>query len=148
MDEKDEAIIRILERRGNLASRVLAESIGLPVSTVYRRVKRLEQQGVITGYKAIINYEKTNIPIGAYILINLEEITPGKGRIPKADIINRIKKIIGVQDISDVEAADFDLLLKARFKTLKELSHFTEELRSVEGIEDFKTAIITESITT
>lgn len=59
MDEKDEVIVRVLERKAGLSSRSLSRIVGLPISTVHRRVKKLEREGVIIGYKALVNYEKT-----------------------------------------------------------------------------------------
>lgn len=82
MDEKDEAIIRVLKRKAGLSSRSLARMVGLPISTVHRRVKKLEREGVIVGYKALINYEKTTTQIGALLLVNLAEVIPGRGHIP------------------------------------------------------------------
>ena len=58
MDEKDEAILRILARRSGLSSRALSKMLHIPISTVHRRVKRLEREGVISGYKALIDFEK------------------------------------------------------------------------------------------
>ncbi|MFA9496446.1 MAG: Lrp/AsnC ligand binding domain-containing protein, partial [Candidatus Bathyarchaeota archaeon] len=46
--------------------------------------------------------------------------------------------------IIDVQAADFDLVIKARFRTLKLLSSFIETLRDIEGIEETKSAVITD----
>ena len=144
MDEKDEAIIRVLERRSGLSSRALSNLLDIPISTVHRRVRKLEQKGVITGYKALINYEKTTRPIGALLLINLEEVIPGKGHIPKKNILRSLRSFDEIEGIVEVQAADFDLVVKARFKSLKKLSEFVEELRGVEGIEETSSAIITE----
>lgn len=83
MDEKDEAIIRVMERTAKLSSRAIAKIVRLPISTVHRRIRKLEQQHVIIGYKALIDYEKTNRPVSALILINPAEVIPGKGHIPK-----------------------------------------------------------------
>lgn len=146
MDEKDEAIIRILERSAKLSSRAIAKRVGLPISTVHRRIKKMEREGVITGYKALIEYEKTKRPISALILINLAEVIPGKGHIPKKDIISKLERFHEIDEITDVQAANFDLAIKARLTGLKELSVFAEELRSIEGIEEISVAIITEEI--
>ena len=144
MDEKDEAIIRVLERRSGLSSRALSKLLDIPMSTVHRRIKKLEQEGVITGYKAMINYEKTTRPIGALLLINLSEVIPGKGHIPKKNILRSLRSFDEIEEIIEVQAADFDLVAKARFQSLKKLSDFIEELRYVEGIEETSSAIITE----
>ncbi len=146
MDKTDEAIVRILERSAKLSSRAIAKAIGLPISTVHRRIKKMEQEGVITGYKALIDYEQTKRPVSAFICVNLAEVLPGKGHLPKRDIISRLERFHEIGEIVDVQAADFDLVIKARLTSLKQLSFFVEELRSIEGIEELSVAIITEEI--
>ena len=146
MDEKDELILQVLEKNAKLSSRAIAERVGLPISTVHRRIMKLEQDRVVKGYRAIIEYEKTGRPISAYIFINLAETIPRKGHIPKAGIINKLLKYHEVQELADVQGGNFDLVIKARFATLKELSVFVESLRAIEGIEELFSAIITEEI--
>lgn len=147
VDEKDERIIRILERRSELSSRALSGMLDIPISTVHRRIKRLEGDGVIRGYKALIDYEKTGRPIGALLLIDLAEVIPGKGHIPKKDIVTALKKFDEVEEIVAVEAATFDLVVRARLPNLRRLAEFVEELRYIEGIEETTSAIITEETT-
>ena len=144
MDEKDEAIIRVLERKARLSSRSLSKLVGLPISTVHRRIQKLEREGVIVGYKALINYEKTNKPISALLLVNLAEVIPGKGHIPKKQIIKSLEKFEEVEEIIEVQAFSFDFIVKARMQSLRRLSAIIEELRSTEGIEEISSAIITE----
>ena len=99
---------------------------------------------MITGYKALIDYQKTPWPIGALLLVDLMEVIPGKGHIPKKDIINTLSGFSEIEEIIDVQAADFDLVIKARFRTLRLLSSFIETLREIEGIEETKSAVITD----
>ena len=143
MDEKDEAILKILGRRAGFSSRALSNMLDIPISTVHRRIKRLERDGVITGYKALIDYEKTIWPIGTLLLIDLTESMHGKAPIPKEVILNSLRRFPEVEEIIEVQAATFDLVVKVRFQSLKKLSDFIEELRSVEGIEETSTAIVT-----
>lgn len=140
-------IIRVLERRSGLSSRALSKMLGIPISTVHRRIKRLEQEGVIKGYKALIDYEKTARPIGALLLIDLAEVIPGRGHIPKKDILETLRRFYEIEEIIDVQAADFDLVIRVRLQSLRRLSEFIEELRHVEGIEETSSAIITEETT-
>jgi Lrp/AsnC family leucine-responsive transcriptional regulator len=144
MDKKNEAIIRILSRKAGLSSRALSKMLKIPISTVHRRVKKLEHEGVITGYKAVINFEKTSWPIGTLLMVNLAEVIPGKGHIPKKDIMRSLSRFSEIEEIIEVQAADFDLILKARFESLKEQSNFVEELRCIDGIEEISSAIIIE----
>jgi DNA-binding Lrp family transcriptional regulator len=142
MDEKNEAIIRILSRKAGLSSRALSKMLQIPISTVHRRVKKLEHEGVIQGYKAIINFEKTSTPIAALLMVNLAEVIPGKGHIPKKDVLQSLSRFSEIEEIIEVQAADFDLILKARFESLRDQSDFVEALRCVDGVEEISAAII------
>jgi Lrp/AsnC family leucine-responsive transcriptional regulator len=147
MDKKNKAIIRILSRKAGLSSRTLSKMLKTPISTVHRRVKKLEQEGIIKGYKAIVNFEKTSWPIGTLLMVNLAEVIPGKGHIPKNDILRSLSRFSEIEEIVEVQAADFDLIVKARFESLKEQSNFVEELRCIDGIEEISSAIIIEEKT-
>ena len=144
MDKKNQAIIQILSRKSGLSSRTLSKMLKIPISTVHRRVKKLEQEGIIEGYKAVVNFEKTTWPIGALLMVNLAEVIPGKGHIPKKDILRSLSRFNEIEEIIEVQAADFDLILKARFESLKDQSDFVEELRCIDGIEEISSAIIIE----
>jgi len=144
LDKKNETIIRILSRKAGLSSRTLSKMLKIPISTVHRRIKKLEREGIIQGYKAIINFEKTSWPIGTLLMVNLAEVIPGKGHIPKKDIMRSLSRFNEIEGIIEVQAADFDLIIKARFESLKEQSNFVEELRCIEGIEEISAAIIIE----
>ncbi|UCD26547.1 MAG: Lrp/AsnC family transcriptional regulator [Candidatus Bathyarchaeota archaeon] len=143
MTEKDETILRVLERKSNLTSRAFSRLIGIPASTLHRRIKRMEKEGTIKGYKAIIDYEKTSRTIGVVILISIAEVILERGHVPKEDIIANLKKFDAIEEIDEVQAANFDLVLKARLSSLRALSDFVEQLRFIEGIEEISTAIIT-----
>ena len=144
MDKKNEAILRILSRKAGLTSRTLSKMLKIPVSTVHRRIKRLEHEGIIQGYKAIVNFEKTSWPIVTLLMINLAEVIPGRGHIPKKEIIQSLSRFNEIEEIIEVQAADFDLIAKARFERLKEYSNFVEELQCIDGIEEISSAIIVE----
>jgi Lrp/AsnC family leucine-responsive transcriptional regulator len=143
-DEKNQAILRILSRNAGLSSRALSKMLKIPLSTVHRRIKRLENDEIITGYKALVNFEKTPWSIGTLLMINLAEVILGKGHIPKKDIVASLSHLKEVEEIIDVQAAGFDLIIRARFESLKEQSNFVENLRCVDGIEEISSAIIIE----
>ena len=85
--------------------------------------------------------------IGALLLIDLQEKLPGGGHVPKQQIIQQLENHTEVEEITEVQAVGFDLMLRARFRTLRHLSQFIEELRKVEGIEETTSAIITDERT-
>ncbi|WNZ28356.1 MAG: Lrp/AsnC family transcriptional regulator [Candidatus Bathyarchaeota archaeon] len=146
MDNKDEQILQVLEKNAKLSSRSIAQKIGLPISTVHRRIRKLEQEKIIKGYRANIEYEKTNRPIGAYLFVNISETTPNTDRVPKSKIVDSLLKNTEVHELADVQGANFDLILKCRFETLKALSSFIEKLRGQRGVEELFSSIITDEI--
>jgi DNA-binding Lrp family transcriptional regulator len=144
LDKKNEAILRILSRNAGLPSRTLSKMLKIPLSTVHRHMKKMENEGIIRGYRASIDFEKTPWPIGALIMVNLAEVVPGQGHIPKKDIIESLSRFKEIEEIIEVQAADFDLIVKARFESVKAQSNFVEDLRCITGIEELSSAIIIE----
>ena len=69
MEEIDRAIVGALTADGRLSYTDLAERVGLSVSAVHQRVRRLEQRGVIAGYTAKVSYEALELPLTAFVAI-------------------------------------------------------------------------------
>lgn len=146
MDDRDEVILKALERSNKISSRAIAKEVNLPISTVHRRIKQMERDGVIMGYRALINYEKTSWPIGAYVFINLEEPSSSKSKASKKDVVEELRRLDEVKEVAEVQGMGFNLIVKVRLRNLKALSSLIEKLRSTSGIEEISTAIITEEL--
>jgi len=116
----------------------------LPVSTVHRRVAKLEKDGIIKGYRAIINYEKTDKPIPALIFLNLSETNKKENAASLEKIKNEIRKNQEIFEVLQVQGGKWDLILKARFENLKGTNQLAEKLRKIQGIEEVRAAIVTE----
>jgi hypothetical protein len=69
-------------------------------------------------------------------LISIAEVVLERAHIPKADIMASLKKFDEIEEVEEVQAVNFDLVLKARLSSLKELSDFVEQLRFIDGIEE------------
>ena len=67
LDSKDRIILDSLEHDGRMTLAQLAAATSLSVSATQSRVQKLEHKGVITGYKAILDHEKSGQPVSAYI---------------------------------------------------------------------------------
>ncbi|MCM3323703.1 MULTISPECIES: Lrp/AsnC family transcriptional regulator [Cytobacillus] len=68
MDEIDQNILLHLQENARTSFTELGKKVGLSTPAVNERVKKLEEKGIIVGYKAIINPEKVEKPIMAFIL--------------------------------------------------------------------------------
>lgn len=76
LDNFDIAILNALQRDGRLSNQALAEQVNLSTSPCWRRVKRLEEEGFIVGYSALLNPAKIGLQALAYIHISLMNHTP------------------------------------------------------------------------
>lgn len=69
MDSTDYRIIELLLEDGRIPMKELSQKVALSAPAVAERVKRLEEEGIITGYKAVVDYEKLGKKIN--VLINV-----------------------------------------------------------------------------
>lgn len=144
LDQKDLVILSQLKKNAKFSSRSLAKVSGLPISTVHRRIRKLEKEGIIKGYTVLVDYAKLGKPVEVLFFINLEEVIPGKGHIPMSNVRGEIKKLDDVVEISSVEGGNFDLIGKARIDNLSNVTQLMEKLRSIEGIDEVSCVIVAE----
>ncbi|MAZ60917.1 MAG: AsnC family transcriptional regulator [Candidatus Marinimicrobia bacterium] len=69
LDNKDKKIINILKASGREAASSISEKIGMSVPTVIDRIKKLQETGIIKGYKAVVNSKKIGLDVSAIITI-------------------------------------------------------------------------------
>ncbi|HVZ01705.1 MAG TPA: Lrp/AsnC family transcriptional regulator [Dongiaceae bacterium] len=72
MDEIDRRIIAAIQHDGKITTQELAARVGLSASPCARRVRLLEQAGIVKGYTAVIDQKKAGLPINAFASIKLE----------------------------------------------------------------------------
>ena len=72
MDSIDRKIIALLQNNGRLSITEIAESVGLSLSPCHRRIKKLEDDRIITGYKAQIDPEKAGLGFSALVFVTLK----------------------------------------------------------------------------
>ena len=82
IDKLDKAILRRLQANGRETYDVIGEQVGLSPSAVLRRVKRLEENGVIDRYVALVQPESVGLGLTAYINVRLEKYTETSKRNP------------------------------------------------------------------
>ncbi len=76
LDNYDLQILRILQQEGRISNQDLAERIGLSPSPCLRRLHTLEESGLITGYRALIDAKKLGLSLMALIHISMDQHTP------------------------------------------------------------------------
>jgi len=76
LDEIDRRILTELQENARISNRDLAEKVGLSAAPCWRRVRRLEQSGVVTRYAALLDAEAVGLPVTAYLHVALDDHHP------------------------------------------------------------------------
>jgi Lrp/AsnC family leucine-responsive transcriptional regulator len=76
LDRYDRRILEVLQQEGRISNQELAERIGLSPSPCLRRVRALEDSGLITGYRAILDARRLGLSLLALIHISMDRHTP------------------------------------------------------------------------
>jgi len=76
LDRYDRQILAVLQQEGRISNQELAERIGLSPSPCLRRVRTLEESGLIVGYRALLDAKKLGLSLMALIGISMDQHTP------------------------------------------------------------------------
>ena len=76
MDSYDKRILEILQQEGRISNQELADRIGLSPSPCLRRVRALEESGLIAGYRAMLDARKLGLNLFAFLSISMDRHTP------------------------------------------------------------------------
>jgi Lrp/AsnC family leucine-responsive transcriptional regulator len=82
LDSIDRRVLRALQQDGRVTYDVLAQQVGLSPSAVLRRVKRLEEAGIVLAYVALLAPDRVGLPLTAYLNVRLEKHTERHKRNP------------------------------------------------------------------
>ncbi len=130
IDEKDLQLLKLLQENAKLTVKELAQEISLSLSPAYERIKRLEQEGYIRKYAAILDAEKLNRGFMVLCQIKLKIHDKSVGH----DFVKEILKIDEVVECFNI-SGDYDFFLKVQAKDMKHYQDFVfNKLGSVDAI--------------
>ena len=123
---RDRDIIRSLERDARMSLRSVAEEIGVSLGTVSNRLKRLEDTGVVKGYRVEIDPDKVGWGLTVVVGLRIE-----KGRLLELQrLIAEDSRVLGVYDVT----GEFDSMILARAKDRSDLDDLSKTVLSMDGI--------------
>ena len=123
LDRIDLKILDILQREGRICVTELAERISLSATPCSDRIKRMEREGVISGYHARVN----PAALGKNLLVFLEIKLSAKS----GDVFDKVKKeLLYVPEVMECHlvSGDFDYLVKARLTEMNEYRRLLGEI--------------------
>ncbi|WP_167176006.1 Lrp/AsnC family transcriptional regulator [Saccharomonospora amisosensis] len=135
LEPLDQAIVRELAADGRCSFTDLAERVGLSVSAVHQRVRRLEQRGVIKGYTAKLDGEQIGLPLTALI-----SLTPNDPAAPD-DYPQRLEHISEIESCYSV-AGDESYVLLVRVASPLALEDLLRRIREAAKVSTRTTVVL------
>jgi Lrp/AsnC family transcriptional regulator, leucine-responsive regulatory protein len=135
VEEIDRRIVSLLSRNGRMSFTELARQAGLSVSAVHQRVRRLEADGVITGYVALCDPEIIGLPLTAFI-----SIKPFDAAAPD-DLPERLRPLTAIEACHSV-AGDENYILKVRVASPAALEELLQLIRGAANVSTRTTVVL------
>ncbi len=138
LDENDKRIISVYLKDARVSYREVAKRLQLAVGTVLTRTKKLENDGIIESYSAILNHDKLG-----YDIIAISEIKVSKGKLTEVE--NAIAKLSPTCAVYDVTGEN-DAIIISKFKSRDEMSDFTKKLLSMSNVERTNSKLVLNTV--
>lgn len=146
LDSVDRRILRALQADGRITYDALAEQIGLSPSAALRRVKRLEEAGVIAAYVALVPPERVGLALTAYINVRLEKHLEVHKRSPMDLFRAAVQAWPEVVECAAL-TGETDYLLRAVFGDMQHYSRFIlETLLRHPSVADCRTSFVLDRV--
>jgi Lrp/AsnC family leucine-responsive transcriptional regulator len=135
MEDTDRQIIDLLCRDGRMSLADIARETGLSTSALHQRVRRLEQRGLITGYRAEVDYRAVGLPLTAFI-----SLTPIDPAAPD-DVPERLDAIGEIESCWSV-AGSQAYILKVRVAEPADLEDLLARIRAAAQVSTRTTIVL------
>lgn len=141
IDTIDRRILAELQRDGTLSVDQLSERVSLSRNACWRRVKRLEEDGIITGRVALVDAEKIGLGLSVFILVRTSRHDPDWLKAFRDAVIS-LPEITGVYRMS----GDLDYVLRARVADVKSYDRLYQKLIAKVPLTDVSASFVMEEI--
>lgn len=140
MDSLDIKILDMLQNNARIPNTEIAKELGRVPSAILERIKRLESQGIISGYRAQINPKAVDLSVVAFVTILTTNINWSD------ELSERLAEIPNVEDVYEV-LGEASYVLKVRVKDTDELSNLLKNtLGQIPEVQLTKTSLATRAV--
>lgn len=141
-DEVDQRLLELLQKDARQTNKQLADAAGIAQSTCLERVRGLRARGVITGYRADVDFAALGRPIQALLMVRLAPKTTSSVRAFQRDMLSRPETV----SVSTVTGAD-DFVLRVAVPDVLHLRDFIlEHVTSRKDVVDARSSIVYETV--
>jgi len=142
LDAVDCKILEVLQADGRISNVDLASQIQLSAPQCFRRVRALEERGVVRGYRALISPEALGLGVTAFVSLSIDSSAFGRVRQIE-QLLRAMPEVLELHMMS----GDADYLLKLVARDLKQLgSLLTDKLMQIEGVGDVRSMVCLEEL--
>ncbi|AFK23154.1 Lrp/AsnC family transcriptional regulator [Pyrococcus sp. ST04] len=138
LDDLDRKILSILLRDSRTSYREIAKELNVAVGTIYNRIKKLEDSGIIQGFTVKLNYEVIGYELTTIIGIKAQ----GKKIREIERIIAKDKHVTCVYDVT----GEYDIIVVAKFRNREDMNRFVKSVLSIDGVEKTNTHVALEIV--
>ncbi|MBP2281099.1 Lrp/AsnC family leucine-responsive transcriptional regulator [Psychrobacter sp. PL19] len=137
IDDTDKRLLRLLQTQARMSITELAERVNLSATPCARRIKRLEDTGIITGYQTQTDAQKLGYPLAVFIAISMDRHTAERFE----QFERKVQSFDEVISCSIVTGRTEDYLIKVR---VRDMAHYEEfllhRLNRIEGVAQVHTS--------
>ncbi|NHJ49785.1 MAG: Lrp/AsnC family transcriptional regulator [Asgard group archaeon] len=134
LDEIDRKIVALLIKDARVPAQVIANETDKHLTTITRRQKTLEDEGIIKGYTAVVDYEALGLE-----LTIITELQLSKGKLFETEKeIAKIPSVCGVYDVT----GKIDAIVIAKFRNREEVSEFAKKLLAMPYVDRTETHVV------
>ena len=142
LDRYDRLILETLQQNGRISNQELAEAINLSPSPCLRRVRQLEELGLIDGYVALVNARKLGLSLLSVIQISMDKHTPERFSTFEKSVANFAE----VLECHLITGQSADYLLKVIVKDMDDFQQFLlNKLTCIEGVSGVHSSFVLKS---
>ena len=138
LDNKDQTILELLEENARISYMELARKLELSEAAIRKRVKKLEEQEIILGYKASVNYKK--LGFSNKVIMGVD--TTSKDYF---SVIKYLKEFPEVKKLS-TSSGDHMIMFEVWVKDMDELNGILERVNKIDGVTESCPSIIHENL--
>jgi len=144
LDSGDLKVLRIIQENCRLTAREISDRTGLPVTTVFAKIKRIERLGLVRGYHAVLNARELGCGTTAFILVSFAYKAEQRV-VSQRKVAMEIASFPEVQEVHII-TGEWDILIKVKAKDVDSVGKYVvDKLRLVKGIEKTLTCLVFES---
>ncbi|MGB1198778.1 MAG: winged helix-turn-helix transcriptional regulator [Thalassotalea sp.] len=141
LDRIDLSILDVLQQNGRISNANLAEKVNLSASPCLERVRRLEKEGFIESYGAMLNASKLKYGMSAFIQVTLDRAN--------GDVFNEFREqVVKIKEVAECHmvAGGFDYLLQLRFENIDAYRGLLGSIVDLSGVSQTHSYIVLEHV--